>query len=140
MSKLLLTILLLAVYVVVAADDYKKITIEKGIVLRLTKFEDNRSLPHSYYDQAVASIPNIYPEYIFFAKRRYGKLGKTQYSIVCYKENKKTLSVTISGIAVLNNEAWHFETNLPEDSFGDFLLIVLEAIENLPSNVMLKNL
>jgi len=58
-----------------ASDDFHNITIEQGIVLTVEKFKNNRSLPHSYYDQAIASIPNIYPEHVFFAKRRNGKLG-----------------------------------------------------------------
>ena len=134
MKSLLLTILLLMTQVTAASDDFRKINIEQGIVLSVKKFNSYRSLPHSYFDQAIASIPIIYPEHVFFAKRRYGKLGEMQYSIICYKENEKKNSITISGIAVLKSNAWSFETRVPQESFGDYLLIVLESIQNLPSN------
>ena len=100
--------------------------------------DSNRSLPHTYYDQAISSIQNIYPEHEFLAKRRYGKLGKIQYSIVCYKENVESSNVTVSGTAIHKNKAWFFETHFPYASFGENLLIVLEAVESLPSNKVLQ--
>ena len=125
-------------YAAVASDIYQKVTLEKGIVLSVKKMDSNRSLPHAYYDQAISSIHNIYPEHKFLAKRRYGKLGKIQYSIVCYKENMKSSIVTTSGTAIYKNKAWFFEAHVPNDAFGENLLIVLEAVESLPSNKALQ--
>lgn len=136
---MLLASILLAAHLAAASDDYQKITIEEGIVLKVKKHRSNRSLPHAFYDQATASVPMLYPEHIFLAKRRYGRLGEMEYSIVCYKETGKRTEVLITGIAVSNNDAWSFETLVPESSFGDkLLLIVLEAIEKLPSTKALQ--
>lgn len=138
MRYILLTILFFGTQFVVASDDVHKITAEEGIVLSVKKFKSNRSLPHAFYDQAVSSIPKLYPEHIYFAKRRYGHLGKMQYSIICYKETEKTSKVLIMGTAILRNDAWSFETYVQESTFGDKLLIVLEAVEKLPSNKALQ--
>jgi len=40
----------------------------------------------------------------------------------------------ITGTTVKNNDAWSFEIYVAESSVGDKSLIVLEAIEKLPSN------
>ena len=122
----------------VASDIYQKVTLEKGIVLSVKKKDSNRSLPHAYYDQAISSIQNIYPKHELLAKRRFGKIGKIQYSIICYKENMKSGIVDVSGNAVYKNKAWYFETHIPSASFGEDLLIVLEAVESLPSNKALQ--
>ncbi|MDH5178187.1 MAG: hypothetical protein OEY07_00790 [Gammaproteobacteria bacterium] len=132
MKKLLVFIFLLTPLAVRALDVYQKIPLEEGIVLNVKKEVANRSFPHAYYEQAISSIPKIYPEHKFLAKRRYGKLGKVQYSIVCYKEKLTSDFVTISGIATYKDKAWFFETLVPKTAFGDGLLIVLEAVENFP--------
>jgi len=133
MKYFLLIILFLSSQFVAASEGYKKITTVEGVVINVKKIRSSRSLPHAFYDQATSSIPKLYPEHEFYAKRRYGRLGKIEYSIVCYKESKNLSKVIISGTAVLNNEAWTFESYASEHSFGDKLLIVLEAIEKLPS-------
>ena len=138
MRYILLTVIFLSAQFVIASDDTYKVKVEEEIVLSIKKFRSNRTLPHAFYDQAVSSIPKLYPEHVFFAKRRYGRLGKMQYSIVCYKETEKTSKVLVIGTAVLEKDAWSFDTHVDETTFGDKLLIVLEAIEKLPSNKALQ--
>ena len=121
-----------------ASEDNQVITIEKGLEIRVKKLKSNRTLPHSFYDQAISSIPKLYPDHEYFGKRRSGRLGNIQYSIVCYKKSKSTNKVIVSGAALFANKAWSFESLVPESSFGDKLLIILEAIEKLPSNKSLK--
>lgn len=139
LKNILLTFLVFAAQAGVASDNVHKVTVEEGVVLSVKAFRNNRSLPHAFYDQAVSSIPKLYPEHVYYAKRRYGHLGKMQYSIICYKETNLTSMVQITGTAVLKSNAWSFETYVPESSFGDKLLIVLEAVENFPSNKSLKD-
>ena len=134
MRFVLLTVFVLASHLAIASDEYQTIQLEEGIVLKVKQLRNNRFLPHAFYDQATASIPLLYPDHVYLVKRRYGRLGEMKYSIVCYKETKQSSEVLISGTAVLNNAAWSFDTRVPQSSFGDKLLIVLEAVEKLPSN------
>ena len=138
MRYILLIILLLSTQLVPASDGYQEITAEEGVLIKVKKHRSNRSLPHAFYDQAISSIPKLYPEHEYFAKRRYGRLGEVEYSIVCYKESKNLSKVLISGTAVKDIDAWYFEVYVSDNLFGDKLLIVLEAVEQLPSNKQLQ--
>lgn len=140
MKSILLTLLFLTALPVTASDDLHTVKVEKDIELSVTMLKSNRSLPHAFYDQATTSIHGMHPEHIYLAKRRYGQLGKMQYSILCYKETKKSNNVIITGTAVFKDNAWSFETKVPESSFADKLLIVLEAVANLPSNKSPNNM
>lgn len=134
MSMLLPVLLFLAAHMAQASHGYQQVTLQEGIVLKVKRHGSNRALPHAFYDQATASIPALYPEHVFLAKRRRGRLGEIEYSIICYKETGKLSEVVITGVAVATDSAWSFETHVPEASFGDRLLVVLEAVEELPSN------
>jgi hypothetical protein len=131
--KLKLILVLLLVLQCANAGELARITLDGGITLNVSKFISNRSLPHAFYDQAMSSIPLLYPDYMIYAKRRQGKLGKLDYSLICYKQTRKSAQVTISGAAVSGTDAWSFETTVPESSFGDALLRVIEAITKLPA-------
>jgi hypothetical protein len=133
MLSVTVVIVLLFPHAAIAADNSRKVLLENDIVLNVEKIGINRSLPHAYYDQAKSSIATIYPKSVYLAKRRFGKLGAVQYSIICYKENRKSREIRVSGVAVSGNTAWSFETTVPPGSFGDDLLLVLEAITGFPS-------
>jgi len=138
MRYILLSLLFLGAQPAIASDDNQTITADEGVVITVKKLGSARYLPHAFYDQAVSSIPKLYPEHEYLARRRNGRFGKVLYSVVCYKQSRHTHKVSISGTAVLADDAWSFETHVPESSFGDKLLIVLEAIEKLPSNEALR--
>ena len=120
---------------VFASDHIHEISIDDNNVLTVIEIAGSRLLPHAYYDQAIASIPALYPEHEFLAKRRFAYIGKVAYSIVCYKKDKDDNIVIISGTAVLNTEAWSFQAEVPEPVFGDALIIVLETISKIPDNL-----
>jgi len=115
------------------AGEFARITLDGGITLNVSKFISNRWLPHSFYDQAMSSLPMLYPDYVIYAKRRQGILGKMRYSLICYKQTRKSAQVTISGTAVSGTDAWSFETSVPEKSFGTALLTIMEAVTKLPA-------
>jgi len=101
----------------------------------------SRILPHAFYDQAIASIPVIYPNSQIIAKRRVGYLGKNTsslYSMVCYKESKDLSEVTIRGVVTNKKKAWSFDVKIVESSFVDTLLLVLEIIADLPFDKSLQ--
>ena len=76
--KLKLILVLLLVLQCANAGELARITLDGGITLNVSKFISNRSLPHAFYDQAMSSIPLLYPDYMIYAKRRQGKLGTDQ--------------------------------------------------------------
>jgi hypothetical protein len=131
--RLKLILVLLCVLQAVHAGELSRITLDGGITLNVSKFISNRWLPHSFYDQAMTSLPALYPDYVIYAKRRQGRMGQIMYSLICYKETRKSTQVIISGTAVSGTDAWSFQTSVPEKSFGTALLTVMEAVTKLPT-------
>lgn len=118
-----------------------KVLLENNFELHVKEILPSRILPHAFYDQAMTSIPGVYPNSQIIAKRRVGYLGKNTsslYSMVCYKESKDIGEVTISGVITNKNKAWSFNVKVVESSFADTLLLVLEIIAELPFNKSLQ--
>ena len=121
--------------------DVRKIALEDGVELRIEEILDSRILPHAYYDQAISSIPGVYPDSKIIAKRRLGYLTKNPsavYSMVCYKKSKDQKEVTISGVVTSKNKAWSFDAGVDEIAFADTLIRVMEIIADVPFNKSLQ--
>jgi hypothetical protein len=121
--------------------EVKNVPLENGVGLQIKEIQPSRILPYAYYDQALASIPGVYPGSQIIAKRRLGYLGKITpvvYSIVCYKKSKDLKEVTISGVVTSKNKAWYFETEVDEFAFADTLILVMEIIAEVPFNKSLQ--
>jgi hypothetical protein len=124
-----------------AETDVKRLRLENGFDLHIKEILPSRIFPHAYYDQAMASIPGVYPDSQVIATRRVGYLrGNTPllYSMVCYKQSKHEEEITISGVVVHKDQAWSFDTKVVQSSFADTLILVLEAIAELPFNKSLQ--
>ena len=139
-----LPILICALIVSAAAASEMKVRnvpLENGVELNIKEIRFSRILPHAYYDQAIASIPGVYPYSQIIAKRRLGYLGKSKpavYSIVCYKKSKDLKEVTISGVVTSKNKAWSFDAGADESAFVDTLIQVMEIIAQVPFNPSLQ--
>lgn len=116
-----------------AAVQADKITLEGGSTLSFTEISYNRTLPHSFYDQAMASLPRLYPEHELLAGRRLGRLGDVAYSLICYRESPSSNKVVIQAVAVHIERAWNFEAVTDTTSYPRTLLWTLERISRLPS-------
>jgi hypothetical protein len=119
----------------------KSLPLENGVELHIKEIAFSRILPHAYYDQAIASIPGVYPDSQIIAKRRLGYLGKNTpavYSMVCYKKSKNLKEVTISGVVTSKNKAWSFDAGVDEFAFADTLIRVMEMIAEVPFNKSLQ--
>lgn len=138
MRNILILTLFLVAQPGFASGQTHRLKVGEGVVLNVNDYGYHRFLPYSFYDQAVSSIQHLYSGHVFLAKRRDGRLGKIQYSIICYKQAVNQSRIYITGVAVLGNNAWSFETDVPESSYGDKLLVVLEAIGKLPSYKALR--
>ena len=137
MKALLILILILAAPSVGAQEsEVRKYLLETGVELHIKEIPFSRILPTAYYDQAMASIPGVYPGSEIVAKRRYGRFGPdltASYSMVCYKESSHIEQVTISGVITINGRAWSFDALVESSLFADTLILVLETLAALPS-------
>ncbi len=115
-------------------DNFREIKIENGIVLKVVERPSRRNDPYNFYDQSVPVIPHLYPNSTILAKRRFGRLGEVFYSIVCYKEGYEDRDVMIMGTSIYKGNALQFTAIVSEKSFGDSLLVILEAVEKITSN------
>ncbi len=109
--------------------------------MEIRKIQFSRILPTAYYDQALSSIPGLYPDSEIVAKRRYGHFGNNQssaYSMVCYKESPAFHEITISGVVVSNRKAWRYEARVNANHFNETLILVLENISALSFNNLLQ--
>lgn len=134
-------LVVLASFAGASENSIKKVSLENGQELRIKQIPPSRILPHAYYDQAMASIPGVYPNSQMIVKRRVGYLGKNTavlYSMVCYKESKELAEVTIGGVVANKNNAWSFDARVDESSFVDTLALVLETLADLPFNKSLQ--
>jgi len=107
-----------------------EIRLESGSTLTVSRAEYSRILPHAFYDQALSSLPHLFPKHVMLASRRSGSLGKVVYALVCFKETQASDQVVIQGVAVHGDRAWNLEASAPA-SYGDTLLQVLEQIAKL---------
>ncbi len=117
-------------------NEGQKISLETGVELQIKEIPFSPILPTAYYDQAVASIPAVYPGSEIVAKRRFGRFGpdvSASYSMVCYKEFSEIDQVTISGVLTSNGKAWSFDALVEGSLFADTLILVLETLAALPS-------
>ena len=137
MKALLILILILAAPSVGAQEsEVRKYLLETGVELHIKEIPFSRILPTAYYDQAMASIPGVYPGSEIVAKRRYGRFGTdlaASYSMVCYKESSQIDQVTISGVITIDGKAWSFDALVEGSLFADTLILVLETLAALPS-------
>jgi hypothetical protein len=123
-------------------DKGRDVVLATGAKLHIKKILFSRILPTAYYDQAMASIPGVYPKSEIVAARRFGRFGNSpaaSYSMVCYKQSADVDEVTISGVVVSDGKAWSFDTKVNSSLFIDTLIHVLEAVADLPSNPSLQS-
>lgn len=137
----ILSLVVVTSFVGASEIDTKIVPLENGYELYIKHILPSRILPHAYYDQAMASIPGVYPNAQIIAKRRMGTLRRKTpvlYSMVCYKESKDLEEVTISGVVINKSNAWSFNAKVVESSFVDTLVLILEILADLPFNQSLQ--
>ena len=137
--KVLVTVYFASVGTLAGATepDTEKFELDNGHILYVTEATYSRNMPYVFYDQAIISIPGIYPNSTIVAERRLGKIGGNSnvlYSLVGYKEQKNTKEIIISGIATNKDRAWSFTIMVADSSLTQSLLLVLENLSNLPHN------
>lgn len=111
-----------------------RLELDGGGTLVVREVEPHRGLPHTFYDQALASLPRLYPEHVLLAARRRGSVGGVAYALVCYREAPDAERVVIQASAVHKDRAWSLDAVVPPP-YGSALLQVVEEIAKLPSRM-----
>lgn len=130
-------LLIILLFSISASATDNEIRLENNSKLIIKQIQPSRILPHAYHDQAISSIPGVYPNSEIITTRRLGYLGREKallYSLVCYKEFKDIHIITISGVLVHKNQAWSFDIKANESEFIDTLMLVYEQLSKLPFN------
>ena len=135
--KVLSLALLIAAFSIanVSGSDIEKLELKNGNAFVVVETEYSRNMPWAYYDQAIESIPLIYPDAVIVIGERLGKTDENNevlYSLVGYKENNDSRYVVISGIATYRDRAWTFETRVEEIMFAQSVHLVLQQLSQLP--------
>ncbi len=92
--------------------------------------------PHTFFDQAMASITTLYPDHVVLVSRRSSSIAGVNYSLIAYRERGDAAAVRIDGAANLDSKAWVFDLACPANRAMDGLLTLLEQIadlKNLPA-------
>jgi hypothetical protein len=122
-----------------ATSAASEIKLDSGTVLTIRSTAPSRLLPHAFYDQALASLPHVFPQHVLLAARRSGHLGEVVYALVCFRETPSSDRVLIQAVALHGDRAWTLDAIAPP-SYGDTLVQVLEQIARLPSHPDAKRL
>ena len=115
------------------AEEARLIQLDNGESLRFESTQHTRILPYSFYDQAMASLPGLYPEVEILAKRRLGYLGSNPphlYALVGYSEDPSSDEVVLRGIVTRRDQAWEFNLITTTAKFDQTLLLVLEYLSS----------
>lgn len=128
-GSLVVIVLLFPVTAARAGD----ISLDNGGTLHIEQARYNRALPQSFYDQARASLPRLYPDHELLAGRRSGRIGNVVYSLICYRESPGSNTVSIQAVAVQDQQAWNLYAVAEPSSYAGYLVRTLEQISRLPA-------
>lgn len=91
----------------------------------------SRILPHTFIDQAKASIPKLYPNYEILFEQRSSMLADAAYSLIVYKEDQGIDIVHIEGAVVKYPKAWLFSLISPKGKVIEGVVSTMEQIASL---------
>ena len=134
--KLIITfaLLLLTSTVMATIGDVKVMPLGNDVELKLEEVTPSRIMPYTFYDQAMESIPAMYPKGQIIAKRRMGQFGeknKLFYSLVAYTIREETKVVIIGGNIIFEKKAWSYSAQVPLESYSNYLVLILEHIARM---------
>ena len=90
-----------------------------------------RGLPHVFAEQALESMPRLYPAHLLLAQRRLAQAGPVAYSLLVYRKDAGD-AVTIEGVGVHESRAWRFSATCASRLAWDGLVTTLERVAELP--------
>lgn len=92
-----------------------------------------RTVPHVFYDQAITSVPLLYPDAVIVEARRSDRVGNVDYSLVAFKSSASSGTIEIDGLAgsASNGRAWSFRSVVSEANWSGLLSCVVERVRGL---------
>jgi hypothetical protein len=112
-----------------ATDDAN---LPSGGDLAIKEIRYNKGLPHAFFDQAMNSLPHLYPDHELLLGVRTAVLGEVEYALICLRETPSSHHVVIEAVAALKGRAWRYKEITPA-SCEEALAKILGHIGNLPS-------
>jgi hypothetical protein len=116
-----------------ASMNKKKITSIRD-ALQTSEIAFNRNLPHSFHDQAMASIKELYADSEIIDHIRSGQINDARYALVAYREKAGSFLIHIDGVATLHQKAIRFSTFVEGDDYDDALLATIQLIRELDAD------
>ncbi len=104
---------------------------EAGKKLNVTEIPFNRTLPHAFYDQAVASIAGIYTSGQVLMAERLGYIGDFVYALVAYRKEANDPQAYLDVVAVSGTRAWRLQGTFPADKIHRIHTVALDRIQQL---------
>ncbi len=132
--KLIINVLLIFVSVLNVSAEVGKTTVhilDNQIELRVEEILPSRAIPWMYYDQAIESIPAIYPESKIISKIKHetSKFNSAlNYSLVSFVKSEKTKYVIVGGNFRIKDRAWSYSANVPIKGYDETMRLILAAI------------
>lgn len=99
--------------------------------LQISEIPFNRTLPHSFHDQAMESVKQLYAGPEIIDHIRLGQMNDTQYALVTYREKAGSFLIHIDGVATRHQKAFRFNTFVENDDYDDALLAIIQFIRGL---------
>lgn len=94
----------------------------------IEQIQFSRILPHAYCDQGKGSIKGMFPNSEIITFQRFSYLAGRPYCLMAYREIKEDDKIKITGVFLINTNAFRFETITAETNFGSTLLDLAEHI------------
>jgi hypothetical protein len=101
-----------------------------GSALEVNEIPYSRGLPHAFHDQAVVSLPLLYPDYQLLMSRRSGVAGEVEYALICFRETPSSRHGVMEAVAVFKERAWNLR-RLTSPQCEEALVEFLGYIANL---------
>ncbi len=99
--------------------------------LQTSEIPFNRTLPHSFHDQAMASVKELYADPEIIDHIRLGEMSDTQYALVTYRQKAGSFLIHIDGVATRHQKAFRFNMFVENDDYDDALMAIIEFIRGL---------
>jgi hypothetical protein len=98
--------------------------------IKIEQIQFSRILPHAYCDQGKSSVKGMFPDSELITFKRFAYLADRPYCLIAYRENKEIDEIKISGVFLVDMNAYHFETITIGKEYGSTLLKTAEQITN----------
>lgn len=113
------------------AADSRIIQLDNDQSLSVESISYSRILPYAFYDQAMASLPALYPGIEILVQRRLGQLGSEPirlYALIGYREKRSSDDITLQGVVTQEDQAWAFNLKTTRASLEQTLVLVVEFL------------